>query len=74
MLIKAFIRCKRTSNERHFHLKTKMVTSGEICPPKKCVRHGVHYQMELNFLSEADKKNFLRQLELGKSVMSSKES
>ena len=30
--------------------------------------------MELNFSSEADKKNFLRQLELVKSVMSSKES
>ena len=30
--------------------------------------------MELNYLSEADKKNFLQQLELVKSVMSSKES
>ena len=52
-----------------------MATSGETCPPKKKrVRHGVRYQMELNFLSEADKKNFLRQLELVKSVMSSKKS
>ena len=52
-----------------------MATSGETCPPKeKRVRHGVPYQMELNFLSEADKKNFLRQLVLVKSVMSSKES
>ena len=38
------------------------------------MRHGVRYQMELNFSSEADKKNFLRQLELVKLVMSSKES
>ena len=52
-----------------------MATSGETCPPKKKrVIHGVCYQMELNFLSEADKKNFLRQLVLVKSVMLSKES
>ena len=52
-----------------------MATSGETCPPKnKRVRHEVRYQMELNFSSEADKKSFLRQLELVKSVMSSKES
>ena len=52
-----------------------MATFGEICPPKKKhARHGVRYQMELNFSNEADKKNFLRQLELVKSVMSLKES
>ena len=56
-----------------------MATSGETCPPnnflnKKRVRHRIRYQIELNFSSEADKINFLRQLELVKSVMSSKES
>ena len=52
-----------------------MATSGETCPlKKKRVIHGVRYQMEVNFSSEVDKKNFLRQLELVKSVMSSKES
>ena len=52
-----------------------MATFGETClSKKKCVRHGVRYQMELNFSNDADKKNFLRQLELLKSVLSSKES
>ena len=52
-----------------------LMACGETCPPKKkCVRHGIHYQMELNLSSEADKKNFLWQLELVKSVMSSLES
>ena len=52
-----------------------MATFGETWfPKKKCVRHGVRYQMELNFSSDADKKNFFRQLEIVKSVLSSKES
>ena len=39
-----------------------MATSGEICPPKKRARHEVRYQTELNFFTEADKNDFVRQL------------
>ena len=50
------------------------MSSQELIGQEECVRHRVRYQMELNVSSESDKKNFLRQLELVKSVMLSKES
>ena len=50
------------------------MSSQDLIGQEERVRHEVYYQMELNFSSEADKKNFLRQLELVKSVMSSKKS